>query len=120
MSTVVSYVSELHKDYNVHIVYKESPFYTLLKDLFEYMGSTIAVLQIGTTNIFIDGEEIAKEYLTPNHLLAIEAHEIAHGLLKHSAGFDILSEKEADALGSILLEEKGYNEAAKLLRSRVG
>lgn len=119
MSSVISYRSNLHTDYNIHVVYKESPFYTLLKDLFEYMNSTIAVLQIGTTNIFIDGEEIEKDYLTANHLLAIEAHEIAHGILKHAPGYDDQAEREADELGSKILEENGYIEAAKLLRSRV-
>ena len=81
--------------------------------------NSIGALWVGTKNIFIDGEAITDDNIDQDHLLAIEAHEIAHSMLNHDAGVDEQSEKEADLFGIALLEMSGMQRAASILKERM-
>ena len=83
------------------------------------MNNSIGALWVGTKNIFIDGEAISDNNIDQDHLLALEAHEIAHSMLGHESGVDEQSEKEADLFGIALLEMMGLQRAASILKDRM-
>lgn len=116
---VVAYTSKINPEFNVFVVYKEYEGYKTIKDSLEKMNSSIGALWVGTKNIFIDGEAITDDNIDQDHLMAMEAHEIAHSMLNHEAGVDENSEKEADLFGIALLELSGYNRAASFLKDRL-
>lgn len=60
----------------------------------------------------IDGRLSKKGWCTPDHLLAIEAHELGHILA------DTDDEPAAEAKAIELLESHGHTAAAKILRER--
>ena len=60
----------------------------------------------------IDGRLSKKKWCTPDHLLAIEAHELGHILA------DTDEEPLAEAKAIEILESHGHTAAAKLLRDR--
>ena len=60
----------------------------------------------------IDGRLSKKKWCTPDHLLAIEAHELGHILA------DTDDEPLAEAKAIEILEAHGHTAAAKLLRDR--
>lgn len=60
----------------------------------------------------VDGRLRTEKWCTADHLLAIEAHEIGH------ISMNSIDESVAEWAGIHLLESKGYNEAAQLLRER--
>ena len=116
---VVAYTSKINPEFNVFVVYKEYEGYKTIKDSLEKMNSSIGALWVGTKNIFIDGEAITDDNIDQDHLMAMEAHEIAHSMLNHEAGVDENSEKEADLFGIALLELSGFNRAASFLKDRL-
>jgi len=116
---MVAYTSKINPEFNVFVVYKEYEGYKTIKDSLEKMNNSIGVLWVGTKNIFIDGEAITDDNIDQDHLLAIEAHEIAHSMLNHDAGVDEQSEKEADLFGIALLEMSGMQRAASILKERM-
>lgn len=61
----------------------------------------------------IDGRLSKKRWCTPDHLLAIEAHEVSHIVN------DTDDEAAADMGAIKILEEHGHTAAAALLRERV-
>jgi hypothetical protein len=83
------------------------------------MNDSIGALWVGTKNIFMDGEAISDDAIDRDHLLAIEAHEIAHSMLGHDSGVDEQSEKEADLFAIALLEMDGHMRAASFLKNRL-
>jgi hypothetical protein len=117
--SIISYPSTLNTEFTVIVLYKENEQYKDIKDSLEKMNNSIGALWIGSKKIFIDGEAIAEQNLDKDHLLAIEAHEIAHSMLNHEAGVDENSEKEADLFGIALLELSGFNRAASFLKDRL-
>jgi Zn-dependent protease with chaperone function len=116
---MVAYTSKINPEFNVFVVYKEYEGYKTIKDSLEKMNNSIGALWVGTKNIFIDGEAITDDNIDQDHLLAIEAHEIAHSMLSHDAGVDEQSEKEADLFGIALLEMSGMQRAASILKERM-
>jgi len=119
MDNIISYPSKIDSQFTVMIIYKDHELYNDLKLQLTELHNSIAALQVSTKNIIIDGEEVARLKLTPNDLLAIEAHEIAHSLIGHGPGSDEESEKEADLLGIALLEIAGHTEASEVLKDKL-
>jgi len=60
----------------------------------------------------VDGRLLKEDWFTFNHLLAIEAHELGHILMKSE------EEEVAEREGIRLLESNGYTEAANILIER--
>jgi predicted metal-dependent peptidase len=116
---VVAYASKINPEFTVFVVYKEHEGYKTIKESLESINGSVGALWVGTTNIFIDGEAIADLNIDQDHLLALEAHEIAHSMLGHEAGIDEQSEKEADLLGMALLSIDGYERAKSILGDRM-
>jgi hypothetical protein len=116
---VVAYASKINPEFTVFVIYKEHEGYKTIKESLESMNNSVGALWVGTKNIFIDGEAIADLNIDQDHLLALEAHEIAHSMLGHEAGIDEQSEKEADLLGMALLSIDGYERAKSILGDRM-
>jgi predicted metal-dependent peptidase len=116
---VVAYASKINPEFTVFVIYKEHEGYKTIKESLESMNNSVGALWVGTKNIFIDGELIADLNIDQDHLLALEAHEIAHSMLGHEAGIDEQSEKEADLLGMALLSIDGYERAKSILGDRM-
>jgi hypothetical protein len=116
---VVAYASKINPEFTVFVVYKEHEGYKTIKESLESINNSVGALWVGTKNIFIDGELIADLNIDQDHLLALEAHEIAHSMLGHEAGIDEQSEKEADLLGMALLSIDGYDRAKSILGDRM-
>jgi len=112
------YQSEINSDYTVHIVYKESPAYIDIKKSLDDINS-VGALQVGTKNIYIDGESIIDNNIDEDQILALEAHEIAHSILGHAAGFDEQSEIEANLFAISILDMDGYERAAEYLKEKL-
>lgn len=117
--SILSYTSSIDPKYNVYIVYDRNSEYDIIKRYLAHLNDSIGALQVGTNNIFIDGERIEQERLNRNHLLAIEAHEIAHSKLGHSSGVDKESEDAADIMAIGILKNRGFYTAAKYLENRL-
>lgn len=116
---VVAYASKINPEFTVFVVYKEHEGYKTIQESLQNMNNSVGALWVGTKNIFIDGEAIADLNIDQDHLLALEAHEIAHSMLGHEAGVDEQSEKEADLLGMALLSIDGYERAKSILGDRM-
>lgn len=71
-----------------------------------------AIRGIETPVAVIDGRIMRKKWCTPDHLLAIEAHEVSHIVN------DTDDEAKAEAGAIRILEEQGHTAAANLLRGR--
>lgn len=109
---IISYKSEFNKDFDVFILFpKEEDLYNKLLDI--KTEDDIAFTMTDRKIILIDGEAIKK--LPNKYIKFIEAHEIAHHILKHKQGFIPDQEKEADYLALELLKKHGYNDSAKLV-----
>lgn len=87
-----------------------------LKLLFKVYG--IAMADLGSQSIFIDSVNATS--LSPDHLLAIEAHEVAHGRLRHATrDIDLtLQEREADWYACRILSEMNLMTSRELLAER--
>ncbi len=110
------HTSSIDPRFKVEVVFKKHKEYKSIHEpIFEQVG--IAYIPQKQRNIIVDGEETKKKYFTKDHLLAIEAHEISHDILKHKRCY-IGEEIEADLCGIFLLENKKYFKAAKLLSNR--
>ena len=64
--------------------------------------------------IFIDVTRIENEGYTNDHMIFIEAHEVAHFWLEHPSRLDKENEAEADFVGILLCMKKGYRRPAKI------
>ena len=71
-----------------------------------------AVRGIESPVAVIDGRLVKKKWCTPDHLLAIEAHELGHILA------DTDDEPTAERKAIEILEEHGFIGAAQILRER--
>lgn len=87
-----------------------------LRLLFKVYG--IAMADLGSKSIFID--TVNSPHLSDDHLLAIEAHEIAHGRLQHATrDIDLkLQEMEADWYACRILSEMNLMTPRELLAER--
>ena len=113
--------SELDPEWVVLIVWPDDENYRGYSRIFSQLG--IAFADVSGKVIFIDGVAVENENLTKDHIISIEAHEIAHLVLEHreSARFesyDERQEQEADWFGIRLLDLMGYPKAAKILEKR--
>lgn len=116
---IVSFGSRIDSRFKVLVIYKESVAYSLVKSSLADLDNSIGALMPGQEIILIDGERVNEEGLSDNHLLAIEAHEIAHEMLGHEGERNQDHEEEADVLAIKILDSFSRKEAAALLRERV-
>ena len=107
-----TYVSEFRSDIAVAILSKDDYRYEVMKPLFEQCGFGFAETSSGC--VFIDGEV----KLTKDELRWVEAHEVAHILLKHTNDRNDVDEISADMFSIILLLDKGYKKAAQLVEDK--
>jgi len=107
-----TYFSEFRSDIAVAILGKDDYRYEVMKPLFEQCGFGFAQTSSGC--VFIDGEV----KLTKDELRWVEAHEVAHILLKHTKDRNDGDEIAADMFAIILLLDKGYKKAAQLVESK--
>jgi hypothetical protein len=107
-----TYFSEFRSDIAVAILGKDDYQYDVLKPLFDICGFGFAETSSGC--VFIDGEV----KLSKDELRWVEAHEVAHILLKHKKERNDLDEIEADTKAISLLTERGYTKAAQLVKDK--
>jgi len=117
---ILSWDSVIDNDFSVFVIYPNHQSFNHLKGIyFKLFG--VAFLDFESMSIFIDGQEISKEGYTPDHLYAIEAHEIAHFILQHDRKRQmpsIAEEKEADVAAIVILNFLNYHNAKDLLITR--
>ena len=101
--------SEFRSDIIVHIVGKDDYRYDVLNPLFDDMG--FGFVLPNSNIVVIDGER----GLTKHELKWVEAHEMAHLILNHTEERNEKHEEQADTMAWILLINKGYDKAAKLI-----
>ena len=116
---LISFDSRIDPEFKVIVIYKESQTYPLIKESLVALDNSIGALMPGQNIILIDGERVNTEGLTDNHILAIEAHEIAHAMLGHEGERNQTHEREADELAIEILDSMDRKEAATLLRERM-
>jgi len=107
-----TYFSEFKSDVAVAILGKDDYRYEVMKPLFEQCGFGFAETSSGC--VFIDGEV----KLTKDELRWVEAHELAHIMLKHTKDRNDDDEMSADMFAIILLKDKGYDKAAQLVEDK--
>lgn len=107
-----TFFSEFQSDVAVAILSKEDFRYDVLKPLFDICGFGFADTNTGC--VFIDGGI----KLTKDELKWVEAHEVAHILLKHTKDRNDSDELDADTLAYKLLSENGYDKAAQLVKDK--
>jgi hypothetical protein len=115
---IASFRSQIDPDYIVFVIYKESERYPFFKDLFDGLDNSIGFLDFDSRLIFIDGET---DYLSPDHIIAIQAHEICHYVLQHNVDNDSHDrmEIEADIASIEMLKCLNYDDSANLMCSRL-
>lgn len=116
---LVAYQSSINNEFVVLVIFSNFPYYTEMRSQLNELDDSIGALIVGTKTILIDGEQCMQLNLDKNAILCIEAHEIAHYILNHTAGFDLETEKEADVLALGLLNACGHLEAEKMLEERM-
>jgi len=116
---IISFDSRIDPAFNVLVIYKESQTYPLIKASLVSLDNSIGALLPGHNIILIDGERVNEEGLSDDHLLAIEAHEIAHAMLGHAGERNQTHELEADELAIEILDSMNKKEASDLLRERM-
>ena len=107
-----TYFSEFRSDIAVAILGKDDYRYDVLKPIFDECG--FGFTETSFACVFIDGEV----KLTKNELRWVEAHEVAHILLKHKKERNDWDEIEADKKAIDLLTERGYTKAAQLVKDK--
>lgn len=110
---VAEFKSRIDSAFDVSVVYSESEHYDAIKEIIP--KGDVAFTDLRTKIIIVDGEQLAQ--LTNDHLLFVEAHEIAHHLLNHIDQYDNPEqEKEADMGAYIMLTQRGHKKAAELVK----
>ena len=107
-----TYFSEFKSDVAVAILTKDDYRYDVIKPLFDICGFGFCETSSGC--VFIDGEV----KLTKDELKWVEAHELAHIMLKHTKDRNEADEIAADMFAIILLKDKGYHKAAQLVEDK--
>lgn len=113
MKTKIEYRSEFLSDVSVVVVFNDDPLYSQVKGFFEQYGYGFMVP--GQNLIIIDGEILVGKSDAKDILKFIEAHEVAHILLKHDGPRNEKDEINADLKALVLLIEKGYDKSISLL-----
>lgn len=104
-----TYFSEFKSDVAVAILTKDDYRYEVIKPLFEQCGFGFTETSSGC--VFIDGEV----KLTKDELRWVEAHEVAHIILKHTKDRNTEDEFMADVHAHKILLENGYTKSAELI-----
>ena len=74
--------SIIDSNFKTQIIYPNNPSFKKMHDnYFKVYG--VAFLHFPSMTVFIDGQEFIKDGYTTSHIYAVEAHEIAHYILKH-------------------------------------
>jgi len=116
MKGIVAGKSAIDKSFKMFVIYSDAENYSsVFKPIFDSHG--LGFLIPGKKQMYIDGESL--EDLTYDHLLAIQAHEIAHYRLKHKGNYSEKQELEADVEGYKILVDGGHDMAAVILRQRI-
>ena len=111
--------SEIDPTWTVMMLLANDDLYDKASSLFDRFG--LAFAELGSKVIFMDGEKIREESLSEDHILAIEAHEIAHHALGHQSAdreYEERQEQEADWFGIRMLDQMGYGKASGILEHR--
>ena len=113
--------SEIDPEWTVLVLWPEDEMYPNVAKVFDYLG--LAFSDLNSKMIFVDGVQLDQEKLSNDHLLAVEAHEIAHALLNHResnrvSAYDERQEREADWLAIRMLDQMGHGKSAALLEER--
>jgi Zn-dependent peptidase ImmA (M78 family) len=116
--TQIEYRSEFLNDVAVVVVFNDDPLYSQVKGFFEEYGFGFMVP--GQNLMIIDGEILVGESNAKDILKFIEAHEVAHILLKHDGPRNEKDEIDADMMALNLLVEKGYDKSIKIFQERHG
>ena len=116
---IITFWSRIDPKFRVLVIYKGSLSYPLIKESLLALDNSIGALVPGQEIILIDGERVNEEGLSDDHLLAIEAHEIAHARLGHAGERNQTHEIEADELAIEILDSMNKKEASDLLRERL-
>ena len=111
--TQIEYRSEFLNDVTVVVVFNEDPLYPQVKPFFDQYG--FGFMAPGKNLMIIDGEILVGEPDAKDILKFIEAHEVAHILLKHDGPRNEKDEIDADLMALNLLIEKGYDKSIKIL-----
>jgi predicted Zn-dependent protease len=111
--TQIEYRSEFLNDVAVVVVFNDDPLYSQIKGFFEEYGFGFMVP--GQNLMIIDGEILVGESNAKDILKFIEAHEVAHILLKHDGPRNEKDEIDADMMALNLLVKKGYDKSIKIL-----
>ena len=109
----LEYRSEFLNDVTVVVVFNDDPLYSQVKGFFEEYGFGFMVP--GQNLMIIDGEILIGEPDAKDILKFIEAHEVAHILLKHDGPRNEKDEIDADMMALNLLIGKGYDKSIKIL-----
>ena len=107
-----TYFSEFRGDIAVAILGKDDWRYDVLKPIFDECG--FGFTETSSACVFINGEV----KLTKDELRWVEAHEVAHIMLKHTKDRNDDDEMSADMFAIILLLDKGYRSAAQLVEDK--
>jgi hypothetical protein len=111
--TQIEYRSEFLSDVTVVVVFNDDPLYSQVKEFFKQYGFGFMVP--GQNLMIIDGEILVGEDNAKDILKFIEAHEVAHILLKHDGPRNERDEIDADMMALNLLIGKGYDKSIKIL-----
>ena len=109
----LEYRSEFLNDVTVVVVFNDDPLYSQVKGFFEEYGFGFMVP--GQNLMIIDGEILIGEPDAKDILKFIEAHEVAHIILKHDGPRNEKDEIDADMMALNLLIGKGYDKSIKIL-----
>ena len=114
MSDIVNYNSQFEPTVNVFLLFKENEIYDKMKPLFDEYGYGFASAE--DRMVFLDGESVTSgEQVDEDALRFIEAHEVSHILLDHSAERNDEDEMDADLGAYILLTQSGKTDSIKTL-----
>jgi hypothetical protein len=104
--------------FKTQIIYPNNPAFKKMYDnYFKPLG--LAFLHFPTMTVFIDGQEFIKDGYTTSHIYAVEAHEIAHYILKHDMSAPSKEqEMAADVAGIQILNFLDHQVAKNLLITR--
>ena len=111
--TQIEYRSEFLSDVTVVVVFNDDSLYSQVKEFFKQYGFGFMVP--GQNLMIIDGEILVGEPDAKDILKFIEAHEVAHIILKHDGPRNEKDEIDADLMALNLLIEKGYDKSIKIL-----
>ena len=111
--TQIEYRSEFLSDVTVVVVFNDDPLYSQVKEFFKQYGFGFMVP--GQNLMIIDGEILVGEDNAKDILKFIEAHEVAHILLKHDGPRNERDEIDADMMALNLLIGKKYDKSIKIL-----